>query len=40
MAWNKTKEGIGKTIHLTDNDVIRKCTFNCIIDIDNIKTYL
>lgn len=39
-AWNKTKEGIGKTIHLTDNDVIRRCTFNCIIDIDNIKTYL
>lgn len=40
IAWNKTKEGIGKTIHLTDNDVIRRCTFNCIIDIDNIKTYL
>lgn len=39
-AWNKTKEGVGNTIHLKDEDVIRRCTFDCIIDIDNIKTYL
>ncbi|AGB28663.1 hypothetical protein Prede_1342 [Prevotella dentalis DSM 3688] len=39
-SWNKTKEGIGKTIHLKDEDVVRRCTFDCIIDIDSIKNYL
>ena len=40
LSWNKTKEGIGNTIHLKDEDVIRRCTFDCIIDIDSIKNYL
>ena len=39
-VWNRTKVGVGRFLHLTDADVIKKSVFNCVVDIDIIKSYI
>lgn len=39
-SWNLTKVGVGNTIHLADEDVIRRCNFDCIVSIEIIKQYI
>ena len=35
--WNNAHRAAGKTIHITSADVMRECTFFCVVPIDSIN---